>query len=63
MHAISIFMQNQKNMLDRGNFHCMRVNFGLYFRFQYTHAKNRMTSFTQSINSYIKLHKYIHCVA
>jgi hypothetical protein len=32
-----------KIMTNRGSFHCMRTNFGLYFPFQFTRAKNWMT--------------------
>jgi hypothetical protein len=37
MHAVSIFIQIQNYGKPC---HCMRANFGLYFTFQFMHAKN-----------------------
>jgi hypothetical protein len=34
-----LFYANPKIMEDRVSLHCMRINFGCYFHFYYTHAK------------------------
>jgi hypothetical protein len=36
------FYTGPKIMANRRSFHCMHTNFGLYFLFQFTRAKNWM---------------------
>jgi hypothetical protein len=40
LHACGFYFYKElKIMANRGSFHCMRVNFGLYFSFHRTRAK------------------------